>query len=547
MLRSSSRRLLAGLPLLALALGPLPLTAQTVFPVATQSTATLAPGTAFRNAIAEAAADDVAIAGFFRDRGFAPYWTEAAAEERRAALMRALAGAGGHGLPVGRYDPEALIAAFRAARTDGDRGRLEVLMSRALLDYARDVQTGALVPGKIDAGIKREVPVRDRRANLDAFAAAANPGAFLRGLPPTSQEYAQLMKAKLSLEEAVSRGGWGIAVPNGAALEPGASGAPVMALRDRLVAMGYLDRSAVATYDATIVRAVRQFQADHGLEPDGAADRTTLAEINIGPEARLRSVVVAMERERWLNIDRGRRHIWVNLTDYTAKIIDNGKVTFETRAVVGDLEAAKHTPEFSHVMTYMEVNPDWTVPPGILRRDYLPRLQANPNALGHLQLVDRRARAVARGAVNFAAYTAGNFPFSLRQPPGDSNALGKVKFMFPNPHAIYLHDTPHKELFVREARAFSNGCIRLADPFEFAYELLSRQEADPKSVFDAVLNRGRQERISLAEPVQVHLEYRTAFANPKGHMQYRRDMYGRDALIWQALVKAGVVPGATAG
>ncbi len=547
MYRSPSRRRLAGLPLLVLALCPMSLSAQTVFPVSTQASATVAPGNAFRSAIAEAAADDTAVAGFFRDRGYAPYWTDAAAEGRRAALMQALDGAGGHALPVNRYDPAALVAAFRTARTEGDRGRLEVMMSRAFLDYARDVQTGALVPGKIDAGIKREVPVRDRRANLDAFAAAPSPAAFLRALPPASQEYAQLMKAKVALEIAVAHGGWGATVPSGAALDTGANGPAVMALRDRLVAMGYLDRSAVASYDPTIARAVRQFQADHGLETDGGADRATIAEINVGPEDRLRSVMVAMERERWLNIDLGRRHIWVNLTDYTAKIIDNGKVTFETRAVVGDLDSAKHTPEFSHVMTYMEVNPDWTVPTGILKREYLPRLQANPNALGHLQLVDRRGRAVSRGAIDFSAYTAGNFPFSLRQPPGDGNALGKVKFMFPNAYAIYLHDTPHKELFVREARAFSNGCIRLADPFDFAYELLSRQEADPKAVFDAVLNRGRQERISLVEPVPVHLEYRTAFANPKGHMQYRRDMYGRDALIYKALVQAGVVLDATPG
>ena len=495
---------------------------------------------AFAMALAEAAAVDPAVADFYSGRGYASFWTGPGDAVRRAALMSALSGAAAHGLPVARYDPVALRDAFRAARTEGDRGRLEVRMSLAFLDYARDVQTGALVPGKIDSGIKREVAVRDRLSNLWALEASATPAAFLRALPPSSQEYARLMKARFALEATIAAGGWGATV-RADRLDPGATGPAFLAFRDRLARMGYLPSSATAQYDETIRRAVRTFQSDHGLLADGVAGPSTIREINVGPEARLRSVTVALERERWLNIDRGARHIWVNLADFSAKIIDDGSVTFSTRAVVGDdSRPDKHTPEFSHMMTYMEVNPDWTVPPGIIRRDYLPRLQANPNALGHLQLIDRRGRVVPRSAIDFAAYSAGNFPFSLRQAPGDANALGKVKFMFPNAYSIYLHDTPHKEDFVRETRALSNGCIRLADPMEFAYALLARQEADPKTAFDTVLDRGRQERIPLQTPVPVHLDYRTAFTTAKGHTQFRRDVYGRDAMIYAALVEAGM-------
>ncbi len=536
------KRVLAQGPLAAVlvlvGLSAQPLVAQQVLPLATQATPT-EHSRAFATAIAEAAAEDEAIAGFYRDRGYGAFWTGPADSQRRAALMQALAGAGAHGLPTLRYDPADLIAAARTARTEGDRGRIEVAMTKALLDYARDVQTGALVPSSVNAAIKREVPVRDRRANLDAFAAAPSPAAFLGALPPASQEYAQLVKAHFTLQNAVKSGAWGPEVL-ASRLEPGATGPAFVALRDRLVAQGYLAPNALASYDARIGRAVRTFQADHGLNADGVAGESTIRELNVGPEMRLRSVLVAMERERWSNIDRGRRHIWVNLADYTAKIIDDGRVTFSTRAVVGDEQTDKNTPEFSHLMTYMEVNPDWTVPPGIIRRDYLPRLQANPNALGHLTITDRRGRVVKRGSVDFSAYSASNFPFNLRQAPGDGNALGQVKFMFPNPHAIYLHDTPHKEDFASEVRAISNGCVRLAQPLEFAYELLSRQEADPKKAFHDVLDTGRQERITLATPVPVHLEYRTAFANLKGQMQYRRDVYGRDAQIYAALVKAGV-------
>jgi murein L,D-transpeptidase YcbB/YkuD len=536
----SRRRLLLTSGAAALALGP----AGAAFAEGALPLAALAAGPVpaigpFAQALAIAAAQDEAVAGFYRDRAYAPLWTTAADAPRRTALLAALAGAGAHGLPVARYPAGALVTAFQNARTEGDRGRIEVAMTRALLDYARDVQTGALDPAKLIPGIKREIVLHDRRGNIDAFAAAADPAAFLAALPPQSQEYIQLMTAKLALEDLVAKGGWGPAVAS-EELGPGASGPGVVALRDRLLAMGYLRRSATQDYDAAIVRAVAAFQTDHGLEPSGNATPGTMAEINRPPEDRLASIIVAMERERWLGASRGPRHIWVNLADFTAKIVDEGRVVFQTRTVIGEARTDKQTPEFSHEMTYMELNPDWTVPPGIIRREYLPKLQANPYALGHLQIIDRRGRVVPRGAVDFSAYSASNFPFTLRQSPGDGNALGKVKFMFPNQHSIYLHDTPHKELFVKESRAFSNGCVRLADPFDFAYVLLGPQSADPEGTFHSVLDTGRQERLDLIPAVPVHLDYRTAFANPRGHMQYRRDVYGRDRVLYEALREAGL-------
>jgi murein L,D-transpeptidase YcbB/YkuD len=494
---------------------------------------------AFRQAVAVAAAGDEAVADFYRDRDYRPIWTGAADADRRSTLLTALSLAGAHALPAARFDPAALIAELHAARSETDRGRAEVAMTAAYLDYARAVGSGVLEPGRIDPGLVREVPRRDPRVLLDGIA-GADPAGFLRNLPPRNPEYARLMKARMALERQIARGGWGDAVP-ARSLAPGATGPVVVALRDRLIHMGYLGRTATQTYDATLQRAVQAFQFDHGLVADGIAGEPTMAEINVDPAARHRAVTVAMERERWLNQDRGRRHIWVNLADFSAKILDDGKVTFATRAVVGaNNPSDKRTPEFSAMMTYMELNPDWTVPPGIIRRDYLPKLQANPNALRHLQIVDARGRVVSRDAIDFSAYSSRNFPFNLRQPPGASNALGKVKFMFPNRHAIYLHDTPDKHLFDREVRTYSSGCIRLNDPFDFAYALLARQTETPRQTFHAVLDSGRQERMFLDEPVPVHLDYRTAFTDAKGRVQYRRDIYGRDALIHAALLRAGV-------
>lgn len=500
---------------------------------------TIAPLDGFRQALAAAAAGDATLAAFYRDRALDPVWTadtpEAAA--RRTALFAALDTAGLHALPVARYDVAGLRAAFADLRSQGDRARLEARLSRALLDFAGDLRFGALDPRKLDPGLVREVPRLDGADILAGF--LADPAGFLHALAPRNPEYARLVKARATLQAQIAAGGWGAPVP-AKALKPGATGAAVVALRDRLQVMGWLGRTATAVYGPELQAAVRAFQFAHGITADGVANDATMAAINTPAENRLRSVAVALERERWTNIERGKRHIWVNLTDFSAKIIDDGKVTFSTRAVIGSTVAEKHTPEFSHLMTYMEVNPDWTVPPGIIRRDYLPKLQANPGALSHLQVVDSRGREVPRGSVNFAAYSAGNFPFNLRQPPGASNALGRVKFMFPNPWSIYLHDTPDKHLFARETRAYSSGCVRLNDPFDFAYTLLAPQEADPKSAFHKVLDTGRQERIFLQPPVPVHLDYRTAFTDARGRLNFRADIYGRDAKIWAALEKLGV-------
>ena len=496
--------------------------------------------TAFKQAVAEAAAQDEDIAVFYRETGYAPLWTgpEETHRARRSELMRAITGAEAHGLPTSRYDPDAVLEMLRNVRSPRDRGMAEVELSRVFLKYARDVQTGMLIPKRIIPQIVREIPYRDRKSYLQDLS-KTSPTAFFRGLPPRSLEYNALLKEKIEMEQLLSQGGWGPTVP-ASKLEPGDRGQDVIALRNRLIAMGYLERSNAVDYDAALTEAVRQFQEAHGLNTDGVAGPATMKQINIGVEKRLQSVMVALERERWFNTDRGKRHVLVNIPDFSAKIIDDGKVTFQTRSVVGAAREDRPTPEFSDVMEHMVVNPSWYVPRSIVTKEYLPQLKRNPYAVKHIEITDSRGRKVNRGAVNFNRYTARSFPFSMRQPPSRSNALGLVKFMFPNKYNIYLHDTPAKSLFDRDVRAFSHGCVRLADPFEFAYTLLAPQSADPEGQFKAALKTGREQKIVLQEPVPVHLIYRTAVTNARGHTEYRDDVYGRDARIWQALSKAGV-------
>ena len=188
----------------------------------------------------------------------------------------------------------------------------------------------------------------------------------------------------------------------------------------------------------------------------------------------------------------------------------------------------------------MVINPSWLVPRSIVTKEYLPMMQRNPNAAGHINLIDSRGRTVPRSAVNFSNYTARNFPFAMRQPPSQGNALGLVKFLFPNKYNIYLHDTPSKSLFQKETRAFSHGCVRVGKPFELAYALLAPQSEDPKGEFHRILNTGNETTVRLEQPVPVHLVYYTAWPTARGHVEYRRDVYGRDAALFAALSKAGV-------
>ncbi|MBL9048566.1 MAG: L,D-transpeptidase family protein [Tabrizicola sp.] len=515
--------LLVSLPLAALLSFAAPARAQTA---------------AFTQSLAASASTDEVIAEWYRTTGYDTLWTGADDAERRAAFLAAIATAKDHGLPVARYDATALTAALRAAETEGDRGRVEVELTRAYLAWARDLTSGALEPKEVDAGILREINRIDPQVLLTRMA-NGDPEAVLDWLLPKSPAYLQLMKAKLGLEAQIAAGGWGEAVSL-SSLEPGDTGPEVVALRDRLIRMGYLAPTAVASYDRTLQAAVTAFQLNHGLTADGTLGAGTVAEINVPPEERLKSVIVAMERERWMHIDRSVKYVWVNLPDFRARIVDGGKTIFETRVVIGKNVPDQRSPEFSDEMEHMVINPSWGVPRSIIVKEYLPLLQQNPNAVGHLQVIDGRGRVVSRGSVDFAAYNARNFPFALRQPPSDGNALGKVKFMFPNPHNIYLHDTPSKSLFDKEVRAYSHGCIRVADPFDLAHELLSWQSDNAEAEFEAALQTGDETMVKLKQHLPVHLVYFTAYPDAKGRITYRRDIYGRDAALFDALSAAGV-------
>lgn len=498
-----------------------------------------AQDSALAQVVAQAAQGNPAIAAFYQQRNFEPLWTGNANSKRWQALMDVLNTAAGDGLPAARYDQDGLKAAYGRAGSGPDRAVLEIRASQVFLNYASDLQSGIVDPGKIDPNMTLDRPRRDPLNLLDAFS-KSTPSAFFQALQPQSPEYKGLLAEKQRLELIVASGGWGPTV-TARALKPGDSGPQVVILRGRLSALNYGNLGSSGSYDADLERAVSAFQTDNGLNSDGIAGSVTLAAVNMSAQDRLIQVIVGLERLRWLNKLLGSRHIIVNEAAFTATLFDNGKPTFMTKVVVGK-PGRWRTPEFERAVTHMIINPSWFVPGSIAGGEYLPQLLQNPEVLDRQGIVmtDTTGATVDPTTVDFSQYTKDNFPFTLRQAPGDDNALGVVKFMFPNRHAIYLHDTPAKSLFARDIRTFSHGCVRVEDPYGLAYALLAPQSSDPKALFDGNVAAGQEVTLTLDQPVPIYLVYRTAWVDQKGRVNFRADSYDVDRKVFDALHKAGV-------
>jgi murein L,D-transpeptidase YcbB/YkuD len=490
-----------------------------------------------------------AITAFYADRDFAPYWTEgdgAAAE----SLLAALDSSADQGLPAAAYDTPALEAALAATGPDAWL-RAEVVASTAYLVHARHLTGGLVNPGAVDP----EINVRPARPSASSLLDRLDAGSVdetLAALAPASPDYDRLVAEKMRLAELVAADPWGAGVPEGPTLREGESGPRVAALRGRLDRMGYPSTpatpEAAATFDAGLAEALMRFQRDYGLNDDGAAGAKTLSALNASPEARLRQVLVNLERLRWQGNSREERYIEVNIPDYSAVLRDGDATPWRTRTVVGEAGQTR-TPEFSDRMTYFVVNPTWHIPDSIAQRVYLPRLKNDPNTLvnSNMRLFTRSGTEINPRLVDFTQYQSGNFPFRIKQNPSSANALGRVKFMFPNQFAIYLHDTPSRDLFARDARAFSNGCIRLQEPLELAYILLEGQVGDPEEAFAGWLAAGTERHVNLDRPIPVHIGYRTVFVDDAGEVRFREDIYGRDAKVFRALEAAGVTIPAAQG
>ncbi len=461
--------------------------------------------------------------------------------DRGRLLLLRIANASEDGLARGDYPTAQLAKLLDNAAAITDRRSLatvELHFSVAFLQYASDISIGRFLPGKIDPDFFLKARTFDDIGALKAAAANASIDTTLDRLAPQTPAYTGL-KSALALYRAVGLlGGWS-KVPLGPSLKPGMKDARVLAVRARLAVTDGADGKGPAgaenVYDAALVEAVKRFQARHGLGVDGVAGANTFVAMNVSVEERVQAIVMAMERWRWMPPDLGAQHIIVNIAGYELRRLDNGVIREKMAIVAG--KPANKTPVFSNTIRYLEFNPTWTVPSSILVNEELDRLKRDPAGMaaqGFEALAGGRSYDVR--SIDWSQYNGPDVPFTLRQKAGANNALGVVKFMFPNPYDIYLHDTPAQSLFDRSDRAFSHGCIRLDRPIDLAIQLLAAGGLTSwdQARIDAVIATRQTTVVNLPTPIAVHITYMTAWVDD-GIVSFAKDVYGHDAKLLAAL------------
>jgi L,D-transpeptidase YcbB len=474
----------------------------------------------------------VLTAHYLRNNG-SIYWVGTG---RMDSLLQRMGAAGLDGLNPDDYPADALAQLRDGIASDdaAEAAKAELYYSAFFLAYAADLKIGRVTPQKVDPNLFRRPKTMDTLRALTDLKKAPDPGKFLTSFEPKNKHYQVLKRILKAYVTAINQGiAWPV-IDQGATLKPGQRDARVPKVRELLAFTGDYDGGDETSpvYDAILAAAVKKFQIRHGLEAKGLFGKQTIVAMNIPPEARRKQIIVNMERWRWMPDDLGAEHFLVNIAAFELQHVKDGQTVDRMNVVVGAV--ATQTPEFSDEMEYMELNPTWTVPYAIATKEMLPKLQANPMSYADEFEVFFNGKLADWGSINWSSYGAGKFPFTFRQKPGPKNALGKVKFMLPNPHNVYLHDTPAKDKFANSTRAFSHGCIRLSRPADLAYTMAEEQAGMSRDQVDAIWASGENTRVNFARKIPVHVVYATAFATDNG-IEFRTDVYGRDQKLYAAL------------
>jgi murein L,D-transpeptidase YcbB/YkuD len=479
------------------------------------------------------------VAAFFESRLFAPAWT---IPSGAAQVIRAVREIEADGLTPRDYHLAAIESALEERSTAPSvtvEADLQILMTDALAAMVDHVRYGKVDPASLDErwNVDSRIGAAPPETVLEQLAGAPSLRDAVESFKPNHFIYVGLKGALARYRQIAARGGWPT-VPAGPTLKPGASDPRVRLVRRRLAATGELDAAGADAgdeLDEALVEAVKKFQERHRITADGAIGTGTLDAMNVPVAVRIDQLRVNLERCRWVINGLRDSFVLVNLPAFKVYVIRDTKNVWETRAQIG--REARQTPSFRADMRYIVFNPDWTVPPTILREDVLKPMASGTNALKKkgLTVLDRQGNVVDPSTIDWKTARASNFPYTLRQAPGANNALGRVKFMFPNEYAIFLHDTPSRELFASDTRTFSSGCIRVEKPLELAAVLLEGQDGWTRERVQQVVERGASETVHLKESLPVVIVYWTVSVGASGEVRFARDVYRQDAPLLRAL------------
>jgi len=469
----------------------------------------------------ERKAERAAIEKFYGTRDYAPLFTQGGSATALAkSVMARLKNAAADGLNPADYP----VPDFTAATTPDAQAEAELKLTASMLDYARQAQSGRMHWSQVSGDIQYPEHPIDPMEVLVNVSTAKDASAALESYNPPQKGFRDLKKKLAELRGETE--GPVTPIPDGPTLKFSKKTQTVMEdprvpqLRAKL---GITEGADDTRYDAKVADAVRRFQQSAELRATGVLDDRTVSALN-GPrrDRQIDTVMVNMERWRWLPRQLGApsigdAYVILNIPDYTLKVMQNGAQVWTTRVVTGK-PGIHATPLLTETMKFITVNPTWNVPPSIIYNEYLPALQQDPTVLERMGLKLERGRD---GSIH------------ISQPPGDDNALGRIRFNFPNKFLVYQHDTPDKNLFAKEDRAFSHGCMRVQNPDQYAATLLNitmpHEHYTPEKIRSMY---GRSEiDLKFPTPIPVNITYQTAFVDDAGKLQLRKDIYGRDATM----------------
>jgi murein L,D-transpeptidase YcbB/YkuD len=506
---------------------------------------------AFHNKTDYEKAEHGALVEYYAEGGKTVWVDENGIKPKARMLIKMLNRAEDYGLKASDYDlPEEIILTAKADTPSTRLAEFESKLSHAALAYARHARGGRFAPGKISYNLDPTLDLPDPLELMEQFSALDDPAPYLRDFHPKHPQFEALRKVLLRIRGRASEKKQ-ITIPNGPTLKPGVSHKQIALLRKRLKVPVQMKNGVplfpAEVYGSELEMAVKAFQKSRGLATEGIVGPGTRRALNGGsaaPKSRVKTILTNMERWRWIPDNVDKLNIQVNLPEFRFRVFDGDKTIHSERVVIGKLK--NQTPVFSDQMEYLVFNPYWNVPNSIKVQEILPHLRnggggggwfsasTRPRILqAHNLYVKYRGRKIDASTINWRSANIKNYHFY--QPPGGKNVLGFVKFIFPNKHIVYMHDTPTKSLFNQTTRAYSHGCIRVRNPRKLAEVILRRDRGwSPGNVGKAIAS-GKNQHVNLKKPIPVNITYFTARVEKNGRITYFGDIYGHDSRMATAL------------